>query len=143
MSSPRVLIVDDNPINLELASLVLRAAGFQVATADGAEAAWRALAQDRPDVVLLDIQMPHVDGLVLLSQLRADPATAGLVIVAFTAYAMKGDRERLLAAGCDGYISKPIEVATFAEQVRSFLKKLSFKPRARTTTPTSRPTPAP
>lgn len=121
MSTPRVLIVDDNPINLELASLVLRSAGMAVDTADGAEAALALLAHTRPDLVLLDIQMPHVDGLALLRQLRAEPATAGLVVVAFTAYAMKGDRERLLAAGCDGYISKPIEVATFAEQVRSLL----------------------
>jgi two-component system, cell cycle response regulator DivK len=122
MTAPQVLVVDDNPINLELASLVLQGAGMQVTTADGAEAALQVLAQARPDVVLLDIQMPRVDGLALLRQLRADPATAGLVVVAFTAYAMKGDRERLLAAGCDGYIGKPIEVATFAQQVRSFLK---------------------
>lgn len=121
MSTPRVLIVDDNPINLELASLVLRGAGMAVDTADGAESALALLAHTRPDLVLLDIQMPHVDGLALLRQLRADPATAGLLVVAFTAYAMKGDRERLLAAGCDGYLSKPIEVATFAAQVRSFL----------------------
>lgn len=122
MSRPRVLIVDDNPVNLELASLVLKSSGFEVDTADGAQSALKALAQQRPDLVLLDIQMPHVDGLALLGQLRADPATAGLVVVAFTAYAMKGDRERLLAAGCDGYISKPIEVASLADQVRSFLK---------------------
>lgn len=123
MSQPLVLIVDDNPINLELASLVLLSAGMQVTKADGAASALQALSQARPDVVLLDIQMPHVDGLALLRQLRADAATADLVIVAFTAYAMKGDKERLLDAGCDGYLSKPIEVATFAEQVRSFLKR--------------------
>ena len=122
MTSPLVLIVDDNPVNLELASMVLRSAGLQVTTADGAEAALRALAHTRPDLVLLDIQMPHVDGLALLGQLRADPATADLVVVAFTAYAMKGDRERLLAAGCDGYISKPIDVGRFAEQVRALLR---------------------
>lgn len=121
MTPPLVLIVDDNPVNLELASMVLRSAGLQVATADGAEAALRALAYTRPDLVLLDIQMPHVDGLALLGQLRADPATADLVVVAFTAYAMKGDRERLLAAGCDGYISKPIDVANFSGQVRALL----------------------
>ncbi|MBX3624973.1 MAG: response regulator [Rhizobacter sp.] len=122
MTPPLVLIVDDNPVNLELASMVLRSAGLQVCTADGAEAALRTLAHTRPDLVLLDIQMPHVDGLALLGQLRADPATADLVVVAFTAYAMKGDRERLLAAGCDGYISKPIDVASFAEQVRALLR---------------------
>jgi CheY-like chemotaxis protein len=102
--------------------MVLRSAGLQVSTADGAEAALRALARARPDLVLLDIQMPHVDGLALLGQLRANPATADLVVVAFTAYAMKGDRERLLAAGCDGYISKPIDVASFAGQVRALLR---------------------
>ncbi len=122
MSGPHVLIVDDSPINLELASLVLQSAGMQVTTAGGAASAVQALSHALPDLVLLDIQMPHVDGLALLRQLRADPVTAGLVVVAFTAYAMKGDRERLLAAGCDGYISKPIEVATFAAQVRGFLK---------------------
>lgn len=123
MTATQVLIVDDNPINLELASVVLAAAGLAVAVADGAEAARREIAARKPQIVLMDIQMPGVDGLALIEQLRADPALADLVIVAFTAYAMKGDRERLLAAGCDGYISKPIEVSTFADQVRSFLKR--------------------
>lgn len=122
MTAPRVLVVDDNRINLELASVVLRSAGLQVAVADGAEAALREIAACKPQLVLMDIQMPDVDGLALIERLRADAALDGLVIVAFTAYAMKGDRERLLAAGCDGYISKPIEVSTFAAQVRGFLE---------------------
>jgi two-component system, cell cycle response regulator DivK len=121
MNVARVLVVDDNAVNLELASVLLKNAGLEVATADSAEAALQQIAQARPRLVLLDIQMPGTDGLALLRRLRADPALDGLVVVAFTAYAMKGDRERLLAAGCDGYISKPIEMAGFAEQVLAFL----------------------
>ncbi|MET0333665.1 MAG: response regulator [Rhizobacter sp.] len=121
MSAPDVLVVDDNPVNLELASVVLRHAGLLVATAEDASSALREIGRARPRVVLMDIQMPGVDGLAVIEQLRADARFNDLVIVAFTAYAMKGDRERLLAAGCNGYLSKPIEVATFAAQVRSFL----------------------
>ena len=122
MTSPRVLIVDDNRMNLELASYLLTQDGMQVATAQDAEQAWLQLAAFTPDLVLMDIQLPQVDGLVLTRRVRADPVYRELVIVAFTAYAMKGDEERMLAGGCDGYLSKPIEVARFAAQVRSFLK---------------------
>ena len=120
--APRVLIVDDNPLNLEMAGFLLEADGWQVDRAVDAEAALQQLDRGRPDLVLMDIQLPRIDGLALTRRLRADPAQAGLVIVAFTAYVMKGDRERLLAAGCDGYIAKPIEVATFAQQVRAHLR---------------------
>lgn len=123
MAAPRILIVDDNPLNLEMASFVLEADGLQVATAAEPEQALEQVAAFQPELVLMDIQLPRIDGLELTRRLRADPATAGLVIVAFTAYAMKGDRDRLLAAGCDGYIGKPIDVAQFAQQVRSYLKK--------------------
>ncbi len=121
MNTPDVLIVDDNPVNLELASVVLRCDGLQVTLAEDAASALRQITHARPRLVLMDIQMPGVDGLTVITQLRADAAFNDLVIVAFTAYAMKGDRERLLAAGCNGYLSKPIEVATFAAQVRSYL----------------------
>jgi CheY-like chemotaxis protein len=121
MSLPRVLVIDDNAVNLELAAVLLKSAGLEVTTADSAEAALHQIAQARPQLVLLDIQMPGTDGLALLRRLRADQALAGLKVVAFTAYAMKGDRERLLAAGCDGYISKPIEMSSFAGQVLHFL----------------------
>jgi len=120
--APLVLVIDDNALNIEMAELVLGCGGLRVASADSAEAALRRLAQPpRPDLVLMDIQLPHVDGLQLTQRLRADPATADLLIIAFTAYAMKGDRERLLAAGCDGYIAKPIDVQRFADQVRAYL----------------------
>lgn len=118
---PRVLIVDDNALNLELAQVVLSGAGFTVQTAADADAAWPLLLDWRPDLVLMDIQLPGTDGLGLTRRIKAEPALAGVVVVAFTAYAMQGDRARLLAAGCDGYLSKPIDVKRFAEQVRALL----------------------
>ncbi|HET7795211.1 MAG TPA: response regulator [Rhizobacter sp.] len=116
-----VLIVDDNELNLEMAAFLLGADGLKVATAQDADAALVQLATHRPRLVLMDIQMPRIDGLELTRRLRADPAHAGLVVVAFTAYAMKGDEARMLAAGCDGYIAKPIDVGSFAASVRRYL----------------------
>jgi len=121
MTPVRVLVVDDNELNLELASFVLRADGFEVACAPGAEQALLAIAAARPALILMDIQMPGVDGLTLTRQLKANAALAGIRIIAFTAYAMKGDEARMLAAGCDGYLSKPIDVANFAASVRRCL----------------------
>ena len=76
-----------------------------------------------PDVILMDIQMPDVDGLEAVRRLRADPATREVVVIAFTAYAMKGDEQKLLAAGCDGYIAKPIDVGSFGQTVRAHMDK--------------------
>jgi len=121
MKPVQVLVVDDNELNLELASFVLRADGFEVVCALGADEALAAIAARRPDLILMDIQMPGVDGLTLMRQIRADAALAGLRIIAFTAYAMKGDEARMRAAGCDGYLSKPIDVASFAASVRHCL----------------------
>jgi two-component system, cell cycle response regulator DivK len=121
MGAPRVLIVDDNALNIELVSFVLGAAGFEVASALDAEQALAQLPVFNPTLVLMDIQMPGMDGLELTRRLKADAATKHIVVVAFTAYAMKGDETRLREAGCDGYISKPIDVARFASQVRRHL----------------------
>lgn len=120
MADLKVLIVDDNPLNLRLASVTLKVAGFEVCTADGAEEALRVIPEFQPRVILMDLQMPGVDGLTLTRQLKADAATAGIVVVATTSYAMTGDRERALEAGCDGYVSKPIDTRTFADTIRSF-----------------------
>jgi len=121
-AAPRVLIIDDNAMNQELSSVLLRRDGIEVANALDAESALSQVASFEPDLVLMDIQLPNTDGLELTRQLRADPAQANLVIVAFTAYAMKGDEARMLAGGCDGYLSKPVDVPRFAAQVRGFLK---------------------
>ena len=121
MSTPCVLIVDDNAINIELASFVLDAAGFKVESVQDPTLALTHVAQSRPDLILMDIQMPGIDGLELTRRLKSDPATRDIVVVAFTAYAMKGDEARLRAAGCDAYVSKPIDVATFAQTVRAYL----------------------
>ena len=121
-AAPRVLIIDDNAMNQELSSVLLKRDGIEVATALDAESALSQVASFQPDLVLMDIQLPNTDGLQLTRQLRADPAQRNLVIVAFTAYAMKGDEERMLAGGCDGYLSKPVDVPRFAAQVRAFLK---------------------
>jgi two-component system, cell cycle response regulator DivK len=120
VTAPRILIVDDNELNIEMATFVLRRAGMEVAAADGPSA----LAQVQsfaPDLILMDMQMPGIDGMALTQQLRAQPSARPLAIVAFTAYAMTGDKERFLAVGCDGYIAKPIDVASFADEVRSLL----------------------
>lgn len=118
---PHVLVVDDNPINVDLVSFVLELGGFEVSAATDAPTAIALIAERQPALILMDIQLPGVDGVVLTRQLKADPATEGIVIVAFTAYAMKDDRARLLAEGFDHYMSKPINVATFAAQVRRCL----------------------
>ncbi len=121
MPEPRVLIVDDNPINVELAAFVLKLGAFAVASAADASSATQQIAAFRPDLVLMDIQMPGMDGLELTRCLKADPTTRHIVVLAFTAYAMKGDEARMRAAGCDGYIAKPIDVASFAAQVRLYI----------------------
>ena len=121
MTAARVLIVDDNELNLELASYLLAGDGMQVAKARHADEVLAQVQGLRPDLVLMDIQLPQIDGLELTRRLRADPAHQALVIIAFTAYAMKGDELKMLAGGCDGYISKPIDVTRFAAQVRAFM----------------------
>ncbi len=117
----RVLVVDDNLINNELVRFVLEAGGFEVDVAVDAARALELLAVQPPDLVLMDIQMPGMSGLELTRRLKSDAATRPIPVVAFTAYAMKGDEARLRDAGCDGYISKPIDVATFAQSVRRHL----------------------
>ena len=116
----RVLIVDDNPLNVELASYVLQEDGLVVEVAVDGEDALQRIPAFQPDLILMDVQLPGVDGLTLTRQLKAHvPLT--FTVVAFTAYAMRGDEEKMRAAGCDGYIAKPIDVANFAATVRGYL----------------------
>jgi CheY-like chemotaxis protein len=116
-----ILIVDDNETNLKLARVVLLAAGYEVRTATDAEDALAVLAEFRPRLILMDIQLPGMDGLTLTRSLKADPELSSVVIYALTAYAMKGDEEKALAAGCDGYITKPIDVDLLADTVAKAL----------------------
>ena len=109
MAGVPILIVDDNPANLKVARLALQSDDFLVRTAGDAEEALRILPELRPRLILMDVQLPGMDGLELTRRLKSDPATRHIVIIAVTAYAMKGDRERVMSAGCDGYLSKPID----------------------------------
>lgn len=116
-----ILVVDDNDAGLLLVRAVLELDGFRVESAGSSEEVLERLNARVPDLILMDVQLPGQDGLSLTRQLKADPATATIPIVALTAHAMAGDRELALAAGCSGYISKPIDTRTLGAQVRQFL----------------------
>ncbi|HEV3103357.1 MAG TPA: response regulator [Candidatus Dormibacteraeota bacterium] len=119
--SQLILVVDDNDAGLELVRFVLEIEGFQVETAGSSAEVLRRLKVHTPDLILMDVQLPGQDGLALTRQLKTDPATAHIPIVALTAHAMDGDREQALAAGCSGYVTKPINTRTFGDEVRDFL----------------------
>jgi CheY-like chemotaxis protein len=121
MNEPTVLIVDDNAANLKLARVVLAAEGYDVRTANDAEEALRVLATTSVRLILMDIQLPDMDGLELTRRLKADPAYKDVIIVALTAYAMKGDDEKAKKAGCDGYVTKPIDPEALPNLVSGFL----------------------
>ena len=120
-ASRDLLIVEDNRQNLELVQFLLEEAGHRVRSATDARGARAELERLVPDLVLMDMQLPGTDGLELVAELRGDPRFRHLPIVALTAHALRGDRERFLAGGCDGYIAKPIDVATFALQVEALM----------------------
>jgi two-component system, cell cycle response regulator DivK len=123
MASEPILIVDDNAQNLKLAMVILVAEGYEVKTAIDAEDALRVLESFTPRLILMDLQLPRMDGLELTRLLKADPARRGILILALTAYAMKGDEERALAAGCDGYMSKPIDTDALPRRVAELVAR--------------------
>jgi CheY-like chemotaxis protein len=116
-----ILIVEDNEANQLLASSVLEREGYRVELAANAREAVDRMTTNKPDLILMDIQLPGEDGLGLTRRLKTDPKTAMIPIVALTAHAMVGDREDALAAGCVGYIAKPINTRTFGEQIRQYI----------------------
>jgi two-component system cell cycle response regulator DivK len=117
MTGARILLVEDNEKNMKLLRDVLRAAGYDTLEAwTGRQALELALGQ-KPDLVVMDIRLPDIDGLAALSRLRADGRTAAIPVLALTAQAMAGDRERFLAAGFDGYLSKPVNIAALVDTV--------------------------
>ena len=119
----RILVIEDNVANLELITYLLRAFGYEVSTAtDGSSGLERARA-DTYDLVLTDILMPQLDGFKLAQQFKCDSRLASTPLVAITALAMTGDREKILAAGFDGYISKPIDPQIFASQIEAFVRR--------------------
>jgi CheY-like chemotaxis protein len=123
MAGKSILIVDDNPANMKLVRVLLSSEGYDVHTAADAQEALAELSNSRPDLILMDIQLPGMDGLELTRKLKSDPATRDIKIVGLTAYAMRGDQERILAAGCDGYIPKPIDTRTLPTSIQGYLKR--------------------
>jgi CheY-like chemotaxis protein len=122
-----VLIIEDNPLNLELATDLLEAAGQAVCQARSAEEGLRLAQSAMPDVILMDLGLPGMDGLAATKALRANPVTKRLPILALTAHAMKGDEKITLEAGCDGYLAKPIDTRTFAARIVSLVEGIKSR----------------
>ena len=127
--SATILVVDDNPTNLKLASDVLEFEGYDILKAVDAEEAQVVLSATLPDLILMDIALPGMDGLTLTRKLKAEERTRGIRIVALTAFAMKGDDQKAFDAGCDGYITKPIDTRKLPDQVAGYLARASGQSR--------------
>jgi CheY-like chemotaxis protein len=122
MPNESILIVDDNEMNVKLLRWLLEKNGYQVHTAGDAKTARARIRAVRPRLVLMDIQLPDIDGLELTREFKADPELRDIPVVAVTSYAMKGDRQKSLDAGCDGYITKPIDTRQFPLDVENYLR---------------------
>lgn len=116
-----ILIVDDNPANLKLVRVLLSAEGYEIRCAADAEEALAILTEFRPRLILMDLQLPGMDGLTLTRKLKAAPESRHIPILALTAYAMKGDEQKAREAGCDGYITKPIDTRRLPQEIAQFL----------------------
>jgi len=119
----RVLVVEDNEMNMQLVEYLLEEGGYQIVKAASGEDALATLrGGEQVDLILMDIHLPGIDGLSVIREMKSDPQTGSIPILALTAHAMRGDKDRFLEAGCDGYISKPIDVKTFLTSIRSYLR---------------------
>lgn len=118
MSAPTILIIEDNPLNVELASDLLEAGGFRIQATRTAEEGIRIAREIMPDLILMDISLPGMDGLAATKALKADPATKHLKVIGLTAHAMKGDAGAAKDAGCDDYLTKPIDTRTFVSTIK-------------------------
>ncbi len=121
MPSKRILLVEDDFMNMRLAQHILEGEGYTVLKAANAHEALTQIEAILPDLILMDVQLPDMDGMTVVRMLRENTLTKNIIILALTAYAMKGDKERMLRMGCDDYISKPIDVQGFINTVRGFL----------------------
>lgn len=119
----RILVVEDNPANMKLSTFLLESVDYEVITATNAEIGVTLAREGRPDLILMDIQLPGMDGLQATALLKADEATRDIPVIALTALAMKGDEERIRAAGCDGYIAKPLDYRDFLATVKASLAR--------------------
>ena len=121
MACKKILIVEDNRMNLELATDLLEVAGYVIIQAETAEEGIKLARAESPDLILMDISLPNMDGLEATGILKQDPTTKDITVIALTSHAMKGDEEKALATGCSGYITKPIETREFPKAVASFI----------------------
>src|SRR5262249_40523572 len=121
MSGEKILLVEDNEVNRRLAEFLLRSHGYQVREATTAVEALEMLEKERPDLIVMESQLPGRDGLKVTKKKKAQPATADIPVIAVTSYAMKGDREKALAAGCVGYVTKPIDKNIFIQEIAARL----------------------
>ena len=119
----RILVIEDSPVNMALTVAILENAGHQILQAEHASAGLEMARREQPDLVLMDIQLPGIDGLEATRMLKADPRTAHLPVIALTAFAMKGDEDDTRAAGCDGYVTKPIRYKDFLSEMDSVMRR--------------------
>jgi CheY-like chemotaxis protein len=122
VAGEKILLVEDNPVNRRLAGFLLRSQGYQVIEATTALEALMMIPKERPALIVMDIQLPGMDGLEATMKIKAQPDSADIPILAVTSYAMKGDREKALAAGCSGYVTKPIDKTIFLAEISRHLK---------------------
>jgi two-component system cell cycle response regulator DivK len=123
MADEQILVIDDTPANLKLTRILLAHEGYTVRTATDAEEALTILDDFHPALMLVDIQLPGMDGLELTRRVKANPNTRDIVVVALTAFAMKGDEQHAMEEGCDGYITKPIDTRSLPVRLREYLSK--------------------
>jgi CheY-like chemotaxis protein len=138
MAREPILVVDDNPLNLKLTRLLLAGQGYEVRTAMDGREALEILETFRPRLILMDIQLPGMNGLDLTRRLKADPSNQDILVLALTAYAMKGDDQRAREAGCDGYIAKPIDTRSLPAVIKEYLERAESR-----TKPSEQPRPGP
>lgn len=124
MSPAKILVVEDNPMNMELAVDLLELRGYKVFSATTGQMALEISEREKVDLILMDVQLPGMDGLAVTKKLKENPETKHIPVVALTAHAMKGDEERMLSHGCAGYIAKPIDTREFPKAVEEFIAKI-------------------